>query len=184
MSVAPIISSPLEIKPKMTMSEILLLMQAADEGMAALSIEEMEDLADRLEDKVDGYQHYIDKCEWEAKRLDMRIKDFTATKKTLLNRGSNLKKLLAIHMQKHSFKFLRGNDHKASLTVSKKVKVTPKATSALYLEYSDFMTLSYKWDKKKIGAALKKGNEIALRIAEIKKTYGCKFAPNKGAVDD
>ncbi len=178
-----VISAPLAIQPKMSLPEILLLMQAADEGMAMLSIEEMGELADKLEDKVDGYEFYIDKCEWEVARLDMRIKAFTDAKRTINNRILNLKKLLAIHMQKHSFKFLRGVDSKAVLTTSKRVKVTPKATSDLYLVYSEFMKLSYKWDKKKLGAALKKGSELAAKIAEIKKTYGCKFTVNKGGAE-
>ena len=151
--------------------------------MALLSIEEMELLAGKLEDKVDGYEHYISKVEWEVERLESRIKAFSDTKRTLNNRVSNLKKLLAIHMQANSFKFLRGVDSKAVLTTSKKVKVSAKATADMFLDYGDFMTILYRWDKKKLGAALKKGNEIAARIAEIKKSYGCKFAVNKGSAE-
>ena len=175
---------PLALKPKMTLPEILGLMQAADEGMRNLSMDEMELLAGKLEDKVDAYKTYIEGCEKEAERLSARIKDFQAARRGIENRGDNLKKLLAFHMKAQGFPFLRGRDYKAVLGSSKSVHVKAEALPALFLQWGHYMRISYEWDKPKIAAAIKAGNPLVNEIAETEESFNCKFVVNKGAIDD
>lgn len=175
---------PLAIKPKMSLAEILGLMQAADEGMVLLSLEEMGELADKLEDKVDGYKEYIDKCEAEVERLDKRVKMFAKTKSAIAKKVENLHKLLAFHMAKNSFKFMRGHDWKVVLTHSNSVEVKPDPTPDLYLEYPNFIRMKYEWNKVALSAALKAGDEKAAQIAERVEKINCKFDVNRGGADD
>jgi hypothetical protein len=178
------VPDPLEIRPKMTLPQILELMQAADEGLKHLSLEDMELLAGKLEDKVDAYEDYIRKCKTRADELADKIKAFQLAKKTLDGRVENLKRLLAVHMRKHSFKFLRGVDWKAVLGSSKSVKPKAEAQASLYVKYADFMRISYEWDKTKLSTALKAGDALAAEVAELEENFNAKFVVNKGAVDD
>lgn len=168
---------PLAIKPKMTMREILQLMQAADEGLLSLDIDEMRELAKSAQVKVDNYRLFISKLEAEAARLEAEAEPTLRAAKTLRRKAASIENLLTWHLREHGMTSMPGEKSRVLLKTSQSVKVRPEADPGAYVRYADYMRLKYEWDKNKLTAALKADEAAAKEIAEFEVSYKIKFEP-------
>jgi hypothetical protein len=168
---------PMSIKPEMSLGEILRLMQAADEGMAELTADDMRTLGEMAGLKVDGYRYMISKYEAEAKRLAEEAAPIVKASQTMARKAASLERLLLWRLQSNKLERMPGERFMVELKASRAVKVRPTAEAGAYVRYADFMRLKYEWDKVKLTAALKKEDPAAKEIAEFETNYKIEFKP-------
>jgi hypothetical protein len=168
---------PMAPTADMSMRQILKLMTAVDEGMAELSVDEMRELAKTAAIKVDSYRYMITKLRSESERLAAEAEPILKASKSLARKADGLESLLCWHLRENKLTGMPGERFRVELRASRSVKVNPQAEAGAYIRYADFMRLKYEWDKNKLQAALKRGDEAAREIAEFEENYSVQFKP-------
>lgn len=170
---------PSALPEKMSLGEILDLLQAADDGHVQLTTEEMKEIGARLALKADGYHEILETLELEEQRFKARVQDFKKAQKAAKRKREALEEIAVYHMKKHGFDRLPGADYVMRLKTTKSVFVKAEPSAALYMTLGEFMRVKYEWKKKEIGAALKAGNKTVAAVAEICEHVKPDFKVNK-----
>jgi phage host-nuclease inhibitor protein Gam len=151
----------------MTLAALLQLMEEVDGGLADLTPEQMRDIAQQAEVKVDSYAYMIEKFESEAARLDGRIKAFQEAKKSAIAKAESLRSLIAHHMQANGLTQMPGQDYRVSLRRSESVKVNTEPNADMYCAFAEYIRTKYEWDKAAVKQALKSGNTELEAFAKV-----------------
>lgn len=174
-------STALVALPPMSLGEILARMQALDDGLVALDLDECRVLAERAEIKVDAYRGVLDQIEARSEAIGRAIKELQAAKKSLDTKANGLLQLLTFHMQSKGFEKLPGQAYEVTLRKSESVEIDEafdRPDSSLYRTYSDFIRRTYEWDKKALNDGIKSGVFKHPNI-RIKASYKAQFKVRK-----
>lgn len=145
-------------KPKLTLATLLTTLQAGDESLSSLTIEESEQLVSDLKDKVDSYRYIDQKFDLEIERLTTNITEMQAVKASMVANKARLRELMAFHMQNNGFSKLPGTLYQVSLIKKKDVKlaVLPEPGPDMYRTYPGLVKRTYEWDNKVLKDCIKK----------------------------
>jgi hypothetical protein len=145
-----------------------------DEQDSVDLIEQLE-LITEMRQKIDRCKFALDQLKLQETYWDDRAKIAAQKKKVMSNSIDRLKNYLASAMLLASSENLEGNEYSVRLTKSQAVETKREVTQRDKIDFYDLVTVSYTWNKKAIGEALKAGDERVSEIAAFKENKGIKF---------
>jgi hypothetical protein len=145
-----------------------------DEQDTVNLLEQLELVTD-LRQKIDKYKFVIDQLKLQENYWDERVKTAQQKKKVLVNSIERLKNYLSCALVLASSETLEGNEYSVRLTKSQAVETKREVTQKDKIDFYEYVTVSYSWNKKAIGDALKAGNEQVAEIASLVTNNGIRF---------
>ena len=143
-----------------TLNDLLTNLRDAEDGVIALSPEQLTIALGSVKDKVDSTFEVISRLESEVLRLSEIAKEFTAKKKTVENQVKRLKEYVQYSMESDGTTELLGDKHRLRLMDRKGLKVSEmEISSTLFLEFPEVIRRNYSFDKNLLKEKYKENPE-------------------------
>lgn len=167
-----------------TLAQILDTLQAADDALIEMNVEQMAELGALLAAKVDGYRLVLTKMEAEETRLRAEADAFLKPARVLAKAQERLKEAMAYHMTQHKMTRIPGEQWRVDLKESKAVEC-PQATPTNddQWNYPDYVRLKFEWNKIALKAGLEKGDPKAMEVARFVTNHTPTFAVMKKGIE-
>lgn len=179
----PVVMPVPELRPGMPLSQILDLMNAVDEGRAELTFDQMRELANMCERKVDARKWVLSYLESREERLSKQIEILRGARELARKRIDDIKADMIDDMREKGFKKLVGETFKVSIRRSAAVEVELPANGDTFGHFGQFMRVKYEWDKPLLKKALVENPMDLVGVARIVENESAVFTV-RGAKED
>lgn len=164
-----------------SLDSLLGLLNAADDGLLEIELDEHLALIEQGKIKVDSYKYLIDKLESQADMMKKYKDDYAAQEKSLRNKRKRLLDHLLFSMHKNGFDKFPGNQFEVGIRKARpSVEMKLEASAIMKAKYPDLVRTEYSWDKNKITEKLKLDDPDVRNLASFKESFYAKFNIKKG----
>lgn len=154
---------------KRTFASMLDTMQKCQDELIELEPDQIKELLGDLSSKVDGLHDWLGKMDAEGERLAADIKTLQDRKKALGNAKQRYLDYIAHTMEANDSIEIFGNTWNVKLGKSEAVETSIEKPDTIHaVNYPEFVSTKYTWNKKSIKDAIKAGKDIS-ELATIKK---------------
>jgi hypothetical protein len=159
-----------------TLNDLLTNLRDAEDGVIALSPEQLTIALGSVKDKVDSTFEVISRLESEVLRLSEIAKEFTAKKKTVENQVKRLKEYVQYSMESDETTELLGDKHRLRIMTRKGLKVSEREiSSTLFLEFPEVINRVYSFDKNLLKEKFKANPEKYAELVSPSLSTSLKF---------
>ncbi len=163
------------IKDKMSLPEMLNLMDDVDRGMVNLSLPEMAELGEKSKIKIDHYKQFLDRCDSEVERLSKQAMQLADAAASIKRTKARLEDMLMYTMANNCLTKMPGDLYNVKLVTLKdsktvnKTNLKPGPKEFIKWEHKGFVTVSksYKWQLTNIKNMLKGGAASDVELTDL-----------------
>lgn len=165
------------------LSQVLDLMNAVDAMHVDLTFEQMRELGNRCEQRVDARQWVISHLRSREERLTKQIELLKDARDLCRARTQDIKDDMLDEMRSKNFKKLVGQNFKASIRRSASVEVELPANGDTFAHFGHLMRVKYEWDKPAVKQALIASPIDLVGVARIVENESVNFT-TRGAKEE
>lgn len=167
-----------ETVPRPTLRQLLAQLQALDDDMIQLSLEDQTELIEAGRVKVDNYKYIIDKLDAQAAYLKAREDEYAQARRVVENNLRRIRDNLVRSMQTFGFDQFAGQTFTVRLAKAPpSVEVSGDCDAAMKIRWPDYVRVKYEWDKTALRDALKSGSDPDVtNVAALKENVYPRFS--------